>query len=1407
MESLSGMSPPSDISLETLKEQVLLLLWLDRINECNSLESRLFAGVLGAVLEYPDNFPDACEWKEKINLFQDTFLDWTPSCILTRSKLTETLINKLMGFGSEITGNVIQQKNIFALDTKKDLRLQDQTVPEEFKTSLCLVEPNLLNKPILDNIENYVTKIKPSLEREKQAQDTSEALQSLFNLQVEDSVADRCFAELKKQITDFGNIQGSLKDQYKIKDLQSLQNLKIELKENHSLLSISLLNQAKEILELANRPFLDSEKEAQRQAKRMGGLEKPLALPELLQLFRMRDREKYHTRNPALSFDEIEVLNRQIEFFLIHSVTRQQQERLINKIEEIENGIIARMPEQELEGLVEEFVAIATTVRQFEIHEHPEYLNLEYQSEIVIRGSQAINQERIASFKPRKGSDQVNGAVVEIIPGAGKTSVHLTLQLLNDADGKRLPLAVMPESLLPQMSKELQERLGDAYEQVVEIMTFDRNDIFDSFRLERIKHRLEQIIKDRKGLLMTDSSVQSLILKFVEKVLIFANNKLPDILEIFSDIQAFKNNPLKHFNEVREITLFREIFAILRSSGIVTIDEIHLIMDVLKAHHFTLGEPQPPKEEVLTTTIDFYLLLATHPVVQEKIQFNFLADKGGSPFDSENYQKEVQPILVEAILNGAIGKNDREVSTFFKNLNERQKQWLKLYINNKVDEDASTFVDQIPSMKIKNTLAILKEEISLLLPLTGKKLLNEHYGALPSKANVRRKDRLLAISYHGSNNPVINAQFGTDLEIIHYTIQMYLGNGIPKEIIQQEIDRLKNHMRNELSKGTIKNVEASPSYLFYKKICRQSPPPPIFNLNDNDLADITSAANQQVEVQLELIKRYILPQLKSYLKQLHTNGQIYAAIFYMVRGFSGTLRNAEAFPAIFHEIFFSDTMAKTLNILWENSPHNVEAVHFPEQKTTEAIVESIYANRSGFMGSFTDAAGLFREISDNEDVARAILSYQKHPIEGIAYYNQEGKLSVLLKGQNTGVPIDQCGLNKEKMIAYWDQKHTYGADIKLGALMTSTISIGQFTMISDLIQAVWRLRQLDRGQRVDFIVAAEDEKIIRETLKRITKEEIGDQLELSHLFIYTMYNQAMRQGDDNHRSLKQKMQALLIGKIFQLVADPSVSNMDFMDCIVKAQNLFVTSSSEDPYEQYGKQMEYAKRDIVLEQEFQQFLDSKPMKAFANQQVLSKRFPIKELEKELREIVNKERSKLPDQLLSASKYETERFVQLEAELETETKQETKTETQTQRRVELYGDEGFYTEPFPDILWKKEFIFKKEFFEPSDYTKLSKTSLPYSHDTSDIVEMGVSPVVKVKDVILNENRIYEYADLIDPNLTSTLNSMPVYSRGWLSETPIFRPFGRFHDPSSYLILVEDKISGEHQFIRRSGGCQSV
>ena len=138
-------------------------------------------------------------------------------------------------------------------------------------------------------------------------------------------------------------------------------------------------------------------------------------------------------------------------------------------------------------------------------------------------------------------------------------------------------------------------------------------------------------------------------------------------------------------------------------------------------------------------------------------------------------------------------------------------------------------------------------------------------------------------------------------------------------------------------------------------------------------------------------------------------------------------------------------------------------------------------------------------------------------------------------GKGKPISIDAAkDIDPMDRITIYDQAHTTGTDILQGKKAKALVTIGENTFTRDLFQAVWRMRQLDKGQSVEFavtdkvdamirnLVFDEEEKAADKTAKAAGNEE-GIPLTIEHIMRFCLLNEAMRTADDNYKAAVQKI--------------------------------------------------------------------------------------------------------------------------------------------------------------------------------------------------------------------------------------------------------------------------------------------
>lgn len=1260
-----------------------------------------------------------------------------------------------------------------------------ETVPDIYKTCVALVNQPELSEPILEHPETFIRLISPSENKAAKVSQTNNELKELFSISMNDGVAERKRKEMISKLDEYGKSSSGLRPIYEITHLDELRNVKFNCAQAAYLEQKKLKEARAAIEDLANKAFDDPVKQDIKKSRLLAGKEEHIDLEEAVQLFLRRDAELFYKRNSALSEQDIITLNDLIQRYLIQETHKQHLNLVSEKAEQVEKAIAAKEPEANIREFIQEFVSAVSKKREYSISEHPEYLVFEYYNEFLLRKDQIEDLDLLNIKNGKIGNPQYLGIVLEKIMGSGKTAILIPIVSMMDADGEHLVLMVMLEELVPSISKELQSKLGTSFKKDLQVLSFTRDSLFDVSRLQMIHEILCRARDERKAVLMSSNSIHSLYLKFMEK--------LREYAEVQNSQSFWYSFGLKvsGVELEKEIALFRDIFKVLRGAR-ATFDEVHVLLDVLKSFHFTVGEPKAIDSIYINTISDLYLFLAQDSEIRSAIKLPFMVSASRTPFTPENYEQIIKPIIIQRIVKGDYETSDSEFELFLKGLTVEQREFVKKYLADQIDSATFDFIESQPNPKIQDALAILKEEISLLLPLTAKKNLKEHYGSNFESEKVekdKRQDRL-AIPWHkGKAN--LGSQFGTDTEIINYTIQKHLEEGLSEEIIRDEVERIYTAVLLEKEKKPNKKIPDCTNYPSFLKLTNGDKSIRLLAIQEEDIKKITAYVNKNPQLQMELIKRHVLPQIKVYSTQMNADAQVFGFLFEIIRTLTGTPWNAETYPKIIQALFTSTTDAQTLHLMWENSPNKVNVIKTPslmDEKGVQNILDQIYI-RDGHRGAMIDNAGFFRGIK-NQVVAEKILRldcWKETSIKGVPFYDDEGYLMVAsLVGNKLKIEsLSSSSFSKEELAPYWDQQHTTGSNIQVGAMLSAVETVGRHSLLFEVFQAAWRMRGLDKGQTVAFIVTEEESIAIRATLEKMTGQKIEGELEKKHLLLYTLYAQAQRQGDENYRSFKAKMQAILLEKVFSTFLDPKVTVPEMAEIFNVARSLFETDQKQRPYELYGKGTVKDVREKIVDNDLNEFLKSPAMQAFRTNPVLLRNHNPRNIEKQMRELAAQEMANLPQIITTTQLYGKERSVQQQTQKQTskETQKEESKAKEIQRQTRYEG--AFSKKPREVIDFLPSNPFEKNALNPG----------PANHIIGihrDIWLKKSPPLLPMSEICNSYPDGKPVAKFFDQNLFCSLNLCPVDKP--TDDMHSYTPFGLYQKSFTQLLVMEDKSTGE-------------
>jgi hypothetical protein len=338
---------------------------------------------------------------------------------------------------------------------------------------------------------------------------------------------------------------------------------------------------------------------------------------------------------------------------------------------------------------------------------------------------------------------------------------------------------------------------------------------------------------------------------------------------------------------------------------------------------------------------------------------------------------------------------------------------------------------------------------------------------------------------------------------------------------------------------------------------------------DTQLTLLTQRMNANRDWKLSFIKRFVVPSVKVFDESMNTDPQIFNYLFSSVNAFTGTQWNADTFPERLRIIQDEVIALKSVGILRQHSENKIQEL--PAISSTNPL-DSLIRDNPQFSKAHAliDTAGLIRGIGREQVAERLqqIFKEKRHDIKGVVFYDSKDQLVILESGKTLPIPLKQSRLEPHERFTFYDQKHTTGSDIKQHPQAVGVVTIGKDLISRDLYQSIWRLRNIDKSQRIEFAVDDEVKKVIVAKLKEIGREVKGN-LSLDDILDFAEYNQNLLQTDNNYRSFKQKAWSLLQAEAFHKIINPDISTTNILGIFKDSYQLFVQKNSRHPWDLYG----------------------------------------------------------------------------------------------------------------------------------------------------------------------------------------------------------------------------------------------
>lgn len=903
-------------------------------------------------------------------------------------------------------------------------------------------------------------------------------------------------------------------------------------KDSHQVIRKAL---KKEILTLANQSPLPPFGKARKNLLAWGGKQKPLKIEELIFNFAKQDPTALKMRNPALFPVDIQKLYTKIGKYLQLEVQKQQAERILKHVENLKK--LYKLPGVDpgsVEGVVQLLAAEIIAARCYHIQDNPAALVLEYNLKVLLRPQQV---KMVDDFLQNKNVE----ALRELIMGSGKSKIIMPLLGYLKADGTNLSTIIVPEALYHNVASDTAEILRDVYNLNLHTLDFNRNTEFTIATLENILAELKSIRDNKECLILTSKTLNCLLLKFIEQS-----------VEHFSESGAKPLTP--------ELELMKKILHMLSTESTPLLDEADLLLNVLHEVSFSLGKQNPPIQQEIDLIADLYTILYTNPEIKKLARLE--SDPTGIPdaplLTEKLYQANIKHPLAEALIEHLKTKEydnkveQQAINTFFRGLKDEEKKVALHYLcrTKEKESEAQSFYDKQP-LEIKKILALAGEEISNLLSHCLLSTCNERYGTDDEVGG------LLAIPFSAANTPSRGSEFANHHITINYTIQNYIQKKIPRQILVAQIHLLQEQARREIieHQGT-KTLQDTQAWRLFHEIAKGLSLP-FFNLSEKQIDLLLELVNNNTVLRLKMVQNLILPQIVIFDKKLSSNSHNLAS-FSKNSGFTGSLWNIASLHRKLTSIRTEGTDAHTLTTLWDNS---FEAVHTGFKESTSEILTEL-KDRGVQFDLFADAGGYFKDLN-NLDNAKLLSEHLHKPI---AFYNDRGDQVIWEKKGSTLLSESPLKSEEEQRATFLDQAHTTGADITQKPQAIGLVTIGAGMLLRDLLQAVWRLRGLDKSQRVGFIISKDVETLMRQILRK----QASDKITFADVLGFVVLNQAERQGKDNAKAFSAELDEVSQKVFLDVMLNPKSTAVECAKAVQELSSSWIKASFASADQLYGQ---------------------------------------------------------------------------------------------------------------------------------------------------------------------------------------------------------------------------------------------
>lgn len=744
------------------------------------------------------------------------------------------------------------------------------------------------------------------------------------------------------------------------------------------------------------------------------------------------------------------------------------------------------------------------------------FLVFEYRSKKMLWDKQSKQLQRMLLGPKRR-------TVLEQIMGSGKTFLIPVIDYFA-ANGKRMLINVWPAPLAVTNTSQNSHHGRKNFDQESFVLKITRKLKLGIENLWAYLRVFQRAIEGKEQINTTKEDLQALDLRFFEAI----------------------HNRIKGGNTIpsnEELSSYKNLLKMIREKGIGSIDEAHRAFRRKDELNYPLGKKK---------TLPKNWVLAIEECVRVGNKYINFKDNKQSYLKAETYKKEILPLIA----------TDLSKSNLFK-LPRNDRELFAQYIAGNL----SYIPDFVLNHPKKEEMALMKGVLTKIDPLTCLEncIINVTCG--PSHAGYGEG----AKPYDGNENPVETATIQNPFEAQKKTYQMFLHNRLSDDQAKRLLIRLNELAEKEArrSKGSVDKTRIA---RIFSQWCTSAGHENLDlsefskeKLKNNPNKELLKNVFEILKNEDEAIFTYVrlMVPTEYFELNLKNNSLDFASMFPAFYSYTGTANKDGVFPFRSKVLWDKGTLGESLDLLCKMcaSPDTIFKISGEKPRDClNNITQILDQNKK--ISSVIDQGAIFRGL-DNETVAKTLVNYiqtSREDMDGIVFYNKDNELMMWEKNAPKPIPFAESSIPLERRLTYYDQSHTYGADIPQPFGGIGFVIIGEHVDTLEYTQAYRRMRGLSTAnQKIfvgmhdcvsDLIVGVGKKPTIRQTIE------------------FARMNEAKATAEDNYLSDRQK----IFNVIKTAVRDKIICAETIGETLTVATefySLFITENKLSPFAMYG----------------------------------------------------------------------------------------------------------------------------------------------------------------------------------------------------------------------------------------------